>query len=64
MNPSLLGKVSSQPQQFGSMAIKFNVDILQLFLIALVHHYFTLQLFIYLKTSLLNRILVVGGLFM
>ena len=45
------------------MAIKLNVDLLQLFLVALVHHYFTLQLFIYPKTSLIHHLLVLGGLF-
>ena len=44
-------------------SIKFSAYLLHLFLVALVHHYFTLQLFIYPKTSLLNHILVVGGVF-
>ena len=50
-----------QYKKIGRLAIKLNVEILQLFVVALFHHYFTLQIFIYLKTSLCIHLLVVCG---
>ena len=46
MSSSLRRKEIPQYQEIGRITINLNVDLLQLFVVTLVHHYFTLQLFI------------------